>query len=72
MRKIIKNFASEKNRTFLISSRDLDNITDVCNRIAVLEKGKIVHDVQKTETTLAELEEFFTGVKKENNFFDEL
>jgi len=72
LRKIIKEFAAEEGKTFLISSHNLDNITDVCQRIAVLEKGKIVKDVQKTETTLAELEEFFTGVKKEERFIDEL
>jgi ABC-2 type transport system ATP-binding protein len=72
LRKIIKDFASEHGKTFLISSHNLDNITDVCKRIAILEKGKVVKDVQKTETTLAELEEFFTGVKAETSFLDEL
>ena len=72
LRQIIKDFASEHGKTFLISSHNLDNITDVCERIVILEKGKIVQDVQKTERTLAELEEFFTGVKKEASFLDEL
>ena len=72
LRQIIKKFATGHNKTFLISSHDLDNITDVCDRIAVLEKGKIVKDVQKTETTLAELEAFFTGVKVVPDFFDNL
>ena len=72
LRKIIKLFASEQGKTFLISSHNLDNITDVCERIAILEKGKVVKDVKKTDSTLAELEEFFTGVKTENSFLDEL
>ncbi|HKI88859.1 MAG TPA: ABC transporter ATP-binding protein [Draconibacterium sp.] len=72
LRKIIKSFASEQGKTFLISSHNLDNITDVCKRIAILEKGKVVKDVQKTDSTLAELEEFFTGVKAETSFLDEL
>lgn len=72
LRKIIKEFASEHGKTFLISSHNLENITDVCGRIAILEKGKVVKDVQKTDTTLAELEEFFTGVKAETSFLDEL
>ena len=71
LRKIIKDIASEQNRTFLISSHDLDNITDVCTRIVILEKGKIVKDVPKTEKTLAELEAFFTGEVKESSFHDE-
>lgn len=76
LRKIIKEFASEKGKTFMISSHDLDHVADVCTRIVILEKGKVVRDVQKTESTLAELEEFFTGVKVELNakasFLDEL
>ncbi|HKI89573.1 MAG TPA: ABC transporter ATP-binding protein [Draconibacterium sp.] len=72
LRKIIKDFASEKGKTFMISSHDLDHVADVCTRIVILEKGKAVRDVQKTDTTLAELEEFFTGVKVENSFLEEL
>lgn len=72
LRKIIKEFASRDGKTFLISSHDLDHVTDVCNRIVILQKGEIIRDVQKTETTLAELEEFFTGVKAEPHFLDEV
>ncbi|MEZ5107210.1 MAG: ABC transporter ATP-binding protein [Draconibacterium sp.] len=72
LRAIIKNFASQQGKTFLISSHDLDHVADVCTRIVILEKGKIVRDVQKTETTLTELEEFFTGVKVERSYLDEL
>ncbi len=74
LRKIIKDSASEKGKTFMISSHDLDHVADVCTRIVILEKGKVVRDVQKTETTLIELEEFFTGVKAEPKtaFLDEL
>ncbi len=71
LRQIIKEFASGDGKTFIISSHNLDNITDVCQRIVILEKGKVVKDVQKTESTLAELEEFFTGVKEKPDFIDE-
>jgi len=72
LRQIIKEFAAEHGKTFMISSHNLDNITDVCERIVILEKGKVVKDVQKTESTLADLEEFFTGVKAEESFLEEL
>jgi ABC-2 type transport system ATP-binding protein len=35
-------------------------VTEVCERIAVLEKGEIVKDLQTTAKTLKELEAFFT------------
>jgi ABC-2 type transport system ATP-binding protein len=71
LRQIIKDSAAMKGKTFLISSHDLDHVTDVCNRIVILEKGEIVKDVEKTSTTLADLEEFFTGVKQESGFLEE-
>ncbi len=71
LRKIIKESAAERGKTFLISSHDLDHVADVCKRIVILEKGKIVKDVQKSETTRVDLEEFFTGVKIEPNFLDD-
>lgn len=70
LRKIIKESAAARGKTVLISSHDLDHVADVCKRIVILEKGKVVKDVQKTETTLADLEEFFTGVKAEPDFLD--
>jgi len=71
LRGIIKNFAIGKQKTILISSHDLDHVTDVCSRIVILEKGKVIRDVAKTDSTLAELEEFFTGVKVEKSFLEE-
>jgi len=70
LRKIIKEFAARQSKTFLISSHDLDHVTDVCSRIVILQKGQIIRDEQKTNTTLAELEEFFTGVKAEPHFLE--
>jgi ABC-2 type transport system ATP-binding protein len=72
LRNIIKEYAQQKEKTLLISSHDLDHLADVCSRIVILEKGEIVRDVEKTDTTLAELEEFFTGVKKEESYHDQL
>ena len=45
--------------TMLISSHDLNHITEVCKRIVILEKGKIVKDLQTHEDTLKELESYF-------------
>jgi ABC-2 type transport system ATP-binding protein len=62
LRKLIKQFATLNGTTFLISDHTLDNIADVSTRLIILEKGKIVRDVPKTETTLEEIEAFFTPV----------
>ncbi|OQX79237.1 MAG: ATP-binding protein [Bacteroidetes bacterium 4484_276] len=47
--------------TMLISSHDLSHVTDVCERILVLHEGKIYKDIQKSSTTLKELEEYFAA-----------
>ncbi|HKJ43007.1 MAG TPA: ABC transporter ATP-binding protein [Sunxiuqinia sp.] len=70
LRQLIKDQVAEKGTTFLISSHTLDNITDVCSRIVILEKGKIVKDVAKTASTLKEIEAFFTGVVVEESNFN--
>lgn len=71
LRNIIKEYAKHKEKTLLISSHDLDHVADVSSRIVVLEKGEIVRDVETTDSTLAELKEFFTGVKKEPDFLED-
>ncbi len=58
---IIKNLAEANGVTVLVSSHDLMHVTDVCERIVVLEKGKIVKDLQTSATTLKELEAHFAG-----------
>jgi ABC-2 type transport system ATP-binding protein len=45
--------------TMLISSHDLNHVTEVCQRIVVLEKGNIVKDMQTNIDTLKELESYF-------------
>lgn len=61
LKKIIKDLAEKKGVTVLISSHDLMHVTDVCERIVVLEKGKIVKDLATSEATLKELEAHFSG-----------
>ncbi|MFV0541910.1 MAG: ABC transporter ATP-binding protein [Aestuariibaculum sp.] len=58
---IIKNLAETQGITVLVSSHDLLHVTDVCERIVVLEKGEMVKDLQTNEATLKELEAHFSG-----------
>ncbi|TXG37129.1 ABC transporter ATP-binding protein [Seonamhaeicola maritimus] len=58
---IIKDLAEKQGVTILISSHDLMHVTDVCERIVVLEKGEVVKDLVTSEETLKELEAHFAG-----------
>lgn len=61
LKAIVKDLAETKGVTVLISSHDLLHVTDVCERIVVLEKGEIVKDLKTSEATLKELEAHFTN-----------
>lgn len=61
LKKLIRNLTLEQDTTFLISSHDLIHITEVCERIVVLDKGKLVKDIHTSEATLRELETYFSG-----------
>ena len=56
---ILNKLKNEHEVTMLISSHDLKHVTEVCNRIAILEKGLIIHDLKTSENTLKELESYF-------------
>jgi ABC-2 type transport system ATP-binding protein len=45
--------------TFLISSHDLNHVTDICDRIVLLEKGKIIRDLHEKSTMVEELNAYF-------------
>ncbi|GAL69326.1 ATP-binding protein [Jejuia pallidilutea] len=58
---IVKDLAETRGVTVLISSHDLLHVTDVCERIVVLEKGEVVKDLVTNEATLKELEAHFAN-----------
>jgi ABC-2 type transport system ATP-binding protein len=58
---IIRELTQNREVTALISSHDLVHVTEVCERIVVLDKGEIVKDIQTSPETLRELETFFAG-----------
>jgi len=59
LKAIIKDLAEKQGVTVLISSHDLLHVTDVCERIVVLDKGEIIKDLTTSEATLKELEAHF-------------
>ena len=59
LKQILKDLAEKQGVTVLVSSHDLLHVTDVCERIVVLEKGEIVKDLETNPTTLKELEAHF-------------
>lgn len=60
LKKMLKSLVQDKHKTVLISSHDLGHVTEVCERIVVLEKGNVVKDLETSPETLQELEAYFT------------
>ena len=56
---MLKNLVESNDITLLISSHDLGHLTEVCERIVVLEKGDVIKDIQTSSETLEELESHF-------------
>ncbi|MDZ7633931.1 MAG: ABC transporter ATP-binding protein [Bacteroidales bacterium] len=66
---ILKQMLSDYNRKsgalIVISSHDLNHLTEICTRIAIIEKGLIIRDLRNDGRALAELADYFS-VRKFN------
>ncbi len=56
---MLNDLKKNNGTTLLISSHDLKHVTEVCDRIVILETGNVIHDLEKNESTLKELERYF-------------
>ena len=59
LKDMLKTLDQTTATTLVISSHDLNHITEVCRRIAVIERGVIVRDIHTASDTLRELERYF-------------
>ncbi len=55
----LNGLKKEWNPTMLISSHNLNHITEVCERIDILEEGKIIRDIKDNANALRDLEDYF-------------
>lgn len=62
LREIIKDLIEKESLTALISSHDLTHVTEVCQRIVILDEGNVVKDIRTEKHTLTELEAFFKAI----------
>jgi ABC-2 type transport system ATP-binding protein len=61
LKEIIRSYVKNNNLTILISSHDLNHVTELCSRIVLLERGEVVLDEAVNSETLTHLHRYFGG-----------
>ena len=60
IKQLLKKYSEEHNALVIISSHNLNHTVDVCSRIALLENGVIIRDIQNVDNSAEkELEAYF-------------
>lgn len=63
LKRILVRLNEKTGAAILISSHDLNHVTEICPRIVLLEKGKVLRDIHNNPNALAELEQYFAPDK---------
>ena len=66
LQKLIKTFNTDHGVSLLVSSHDLLHVSEVSQRILILNKGELIKDVRTSEITLEDLRAFFSEEVKED------
>ncbi|MBT8400786.1 MAG: ABC transporter ATP-binding protein, partial [Rhodothermia bacterium] len=61
LKALLRTLNENMGTTMIVSSHDLLHVTDVCKRIAILERGEIVKDMNTSEGTLIDLQKYFSA-----------
>jgi ABC-2 type transport system ATP-binding protein len=63
LKRLLVKLNEQAGTTILISSHDLNHVTEICPRIVLLEKGKVLRDISNNPNALADLEQYFAPEK---------
>jgi len=67
MKNLLQKYNTEFGTTVLLSSHNIQYVADICNRIIIIENGKVVRDeIGATPTIKEELEKYF-----ENRYYNQ-
>lgn len=59
LKKLIQRENKDHLVTFLLSSHDLSHVTEICERIVLLEKGRVIKDLKDRDHMKEELNSYF-------------
>ncbi|MFO7874603.1 MAG: ABC transporter ATP-binding protein [Bacteroidales bacterium] len=61
IKRMLKADNEARQTTMLISSHNLNHLTEICSRILLLENGRIIKDLSSTDDNLQEVERYFSA-----------
>ena len=61
LKNLLRDLNTKQGLTLIISSHDLAHVTEVCKRIAVLEDGHFIREIDTSDETLRELQDYFAA-----------
>lgn len=59
LKKMLLSYHEERNMTIILSSHNLKHISNLCTRVALMEKGKIIKDYMNNSDSMNEIETYF-------------
>ena len=58
-KQILRRYYEKNTKTIILSSHNLNHISDLCTRVALMEKGKIIKDCKNTFDNMKDVESYF-------------
>lgn len=57
--KLLSEYHKNNTKTIILSSHNLNHVSDLCSRIAIMERGKIIMDKVNTNGIIEEIKSYF-------------
>ena len=64
LKRMLSDYSSKSGALIVISSHDLNHVTEICTRIAVIEKGLLIRDIKNDGLAMDELSDYFSVRKQ--------
>jgi ABC-2 type transport system ATP-binding protein len=59
LKRNLRRCYEENTKTIILSSHNLNHISELCTRVALMERGKIIKDLKNSEKAMNEIEAYF-------------
>ncbi len=59
LKQILRKYHEKNTKTIIISSHNLNHISEICTRVVLMEKGKIIKDCDNTQENMIDILTYF-------------